>query len=169
MVYWPSTNSWNWSVGNDRVFVFLGGEDIFGCFSVGLTVGGLSMRRLSYRRLKLIHQTNPWLRLVPSQLTTCITCVDRMFFMCVFGQVPLPFPCCTSRQMVYRRVVTLLSPIECSIDDIGGRIVTMREEVQAGIDRASDTRGLTRLVQGSVLPQVSGRCCRRGRGRKEGT
>ncbi|CAN0216188.1 unnamed protein product, partial [Ectocarpus fasciculatus] len=58
--------------------------------------------------------------------------------------------------MVYRRVVTLLSPIECSIDDIGSRIMTMREEVQAGIDRASDTRGLTRLVQGSVLPQVNG-------------
>ncbi|CBN79163.1 hypothetical protein Esi_0010_0057 [Ectocarpus siliculosus] len=57
--------------------------------------------------------------------------------------------------MVYRRVVTLLSPIECSIDDIGSRIVTMREEMQAGIDRASDTRGLTRLVQGSVLPQVN--------------
>ena len=55
---------------------------------------------------------------------------------------------------MYRRVVTLLSPIECSIDDIGARIMTMREEVQAGIDRASDTRGLTRLVQGSVLPQV---------------
>ncbi|CAB1103144.1 unnamed protein product [Ectocarpus sp. CCAP 1310/34] len=58
--------------------------------------------------------------------------------------------------IVYRRVVTLLSPIECSIDDIGSRIVTMREEVQAGIDRASDTRCLTRLVQGSVLPQVNG-------------
>ncbi|CAM9251564.1 unnamed protein product [Ascophyllum nodosum] len=71
-------------------------------------------------------------------------------------EVPLPFPCCTSRQIVYRRVVTLLSPIECSIDDIGGRIMTMREEVQAGIDRSSDTRGLTRLVQGSVLPQVNG-------------
>lgn len=69
-------------------------------------------------------------------------------------QVPLPFPCCTSRQIVYRRVVTLLSPIECSIDDIGSRIVVMRDEVQAGIARESDTRDLTRLVQGSVLPQV---------------
>lgn len=73
-------------------------------------------------------------------------------------QVPLPFPCCTSRQIVYRRVVTLLSPIECSIDDIGSRIVTMRDEVrdqvQAGNERKSDARGLTRLVQGSVLPQV---------------
>ncbi|CAN0293717.1 unnamed protein product, partial [Hapterophycus canaliculatus] len=58
--------------------------------------------------------------------------------------------------IVYRRVVTLLSPIECSIDDIGSRIMTMRDEVQAGIDRASDTKGLTRLVQGSVLPQVNG-------------
>lgn len=56
--------------------------------------------------------------------------------------------------MVCRRRVHLLSPIECSIDDIGTRILTMREEVQAGIDRACDTRGLTRLVQGSVLPQV---------------
>ncbi|CAN0055320.1 unnamed protein product [Pylaiella littoralis] len=71
-------------------------------------------------------------------------------------EVPLPFPCCTSRQIVYRRVVTLLSPIECSIDDIGSRIVVMRDEVQAGIARESDTRDLTRLVQGSVLPQVNG-------------
>lgn len=54
--------------------------------------------------------------------------------------------------------MTLLSPIECSIDDIGSRIVTMRDElrdeVQAGSERLSDARGLTRLVQGSVLPQV---------------
>lgn len=51
-----------------------------------------------------------------------------------------------------------MSPIECSIDDIGSRIVTMRDElrdqVQAGSERLSDARGLTRLVQGSVLPQV---------------
>lgn len=56
--------------------------------------------------------------------------------------------------MVCVRRVHLLSPIECSIDDIETRILVMREEVQAGIDRASDTRGLTMLVQGSVLPQV---------------
>lgn len=54
--------------------------------------------------------------------------------------------------------MTLLSPIECSIDDIHSRIMTMRDElrdtVQAGSERLSDARGLTRLVQGSVLPQV---------------
>lgn len=75
-----------------------------------------------------------------------------LYFIC--GQVPCPFPCCTTRQIVCRRRVKLLSPIECSIDDIGDRIETMRDEVQAGIDRYSDSRGLTRLVQGSVLPQV---------------
>ena len=84
--------------------------------------------------------------------------------------------------MVHRRVVTLLSPIECSIDDIGSRIMAMRDEVQAGITgfkntqkddtgiqiefdhgrdtkKERDTKGLTRLVQGSVLPQVSRILC----------
>ncbi|CAN0367866.1 unnamed protein product, partial [Discosporangium mesarthrocarpum] len=71
-------------------------------------------------------------------------------------EVPVPFPCCTSRQVVQRRKVIFLSPIECSLDDISQRIVTMKEEVQMTIDREGDNRGLTRLVQGSVCPQVNG-------------
>ncbi|CAM9401011.1 unnamed protein product [Chrysoparadoxa australica] len=71
-------------------------------------------------------------------------------------EVPLPFPCCCSRQKVLHRRITLLSPIECSMDDISTRITVMSEECRTGIDRNADSRSLMRLVQGSVLPQVNG-------------
>jgi len=70
--------------------------------------------------------------------------------------VPRPFPYVLTRQVVCKREVRDLTPIEVAIDDINERIQTMNDELKKKPSKAqSDINNLMRLVQGTVAPQVN--------------
>lgn len=67
-----------------------------------------------------------------------------------------PFPYILSRQVVIKREVRDLSPIEVALDDIQERIVSMVDELRKPPSKLqSDINNLMRLVQGTVAPQVN--------------
>lgn len=68
-------------------------------------------------------------------------------------EVENPFPCCTSRQVVKRRTVTVQSPIECALDDVRQRCRVIRELVLKPNERINKN-AMMQLLQGSVVPQV---------------
>jgi hypothetical protein len=66
------------------------------------------------------------------------------------------FPYLTTHQEVLKREVRDLTPIEVAIDDINERIVTMDDELKKKPSKEqSYINNLMRLVQGTVVPQVS--------------
>lgn len=70
--------------------------------------------------------------------------------------VRYPFPYILSRQIVIKREVRDLSPIEVALDDIQERIVSMIDELRKPPSKVqSDVNNLMRLVQGTVAPQVN--------------
>jgi hypothetical protein len=70
--------------------------------------------------------------------------------------VRYPFPYILSRQIVIKREVRDLSPIEVALDDIQERIVSMVDELRKPPSKVqSDINNLMRLVQGTVAPQVN--------------
>jgi hypothetical protein len=71
-------------------------------------------------------------------------------------EVEDPFPCMSSRQLVLRRSIRELTPIENAIDDITLRLGTMLVELGRNKKDGADTNNLMRIVQGSVMPQVNG-------------
>jgi len=64
-----------------------------------------------------------------------------------------PFPHCTSRQVVIKRVVTVQSPIECALDDVRQRCGIMRDLLAKPNDKTNKNI-MMQLLQGSVVPQV---------------
>lgn len=65
------------------------------------------------------------------------------------------FPYILTRQLVAKREVTILSPIEVAIYDIEERIESMEKELEFTPKTQSDNNNMMRIVQGTVLPQVS--------------
>lgn len=66
-----------------------------------------------------------------------------------------PFPYILTRQVVTKREVRDLSPIEVALDDIQERILSMTDELRKPSSKVqSDINNLMRLVQGTVAPQV---------------
>lgn len=69
--------------------------------------------------------------------------------------VKYPFPYILTRQIVIKREVRDLSPIEVALDDIQERILSMTDELRKPPSKVqSDINNLMRLVQGTVAPQV---------------
>lgn len=66
-----------------------------------------------------------------------------------------PFPYILTRQLVVRRDVKVLSPIEVATQDIQDRVDSMEAEIDSGVKTTNDTNNLMRLVQGTVRPQVN--------------
>lgn len=67
-----------------------------------------------------------------------------------------PFPYILTRQMVIKREVRDLSPIEVALDDIQERVISMIDELRKPPSKLqSDINNLMRLVQGTVVPQVN--------------
>lgn len=81
--------------------------------------------------------------------------IDEQWMRSTTLHVKEPFPYILTRQQVYRREVTEFSPIEASMIDIDERIEAMEAEFDREIRSSSDTNNLMRIIQGTVLPQVS--------------
>jgi hypothetical protein len=65
------------------------------------------------------------------------------------------FPYILTRQLVIRREVKILCPIEVAIHDVEERLESMEKELESIPRTQSDNNNLMRIVQGTVLPQAS--------------
>jgi hypothetical protein len=78
--------------------------------------------------------------------------IDEQWIRLIVLTVKEPFPYILTRQQVISREIKIFSPIEVSTTDIEDRIESMETEINL---EKSDHNNLMRLVQGTVLPQVS--------------
>jgi hypothetical protein len=81
--------------------------------------------------------------------------IDEQWMRNTILTVKDPFPYVLTRQSVCSREVRTYSPIEVAVCDIEDRIESMESELDKVIRNPSDCNNLMRIVQGTVLPQVS--------------
>ncbi len=81
--------------------------------------------------------------------------IDEQWLRTTILTVREPFPYILTRQLVSRREIRDYCPIEVAINDIEERIEAMEGELERVSKNASDNNNLMRIVQGTVLPQVS--------------
>ena len=65
------------------------------------------------------------------------------------------FPSIVTRQLVIKRDIKELNPIENALEDVRERVEDMRAELSKQHTDPSETNNLKRLVQGTVAPQVT--------------
>lgn len=81
--------------------------------------------------------------------------IDEQWMRITSLTVKEPFPFMLTRQLVQSRSVRELSPIEVATHDIQEKIDEMGKELEATARSSSDNNNLMRLIQGTVLPQVT--------------
>lgn len=84
--------------------------------------------------------------------------IDEQWMRSTILTVKEPFPYIMTRQLVQSREIRTYSPIEVAIYDIEERIEAMESELEKVVRNPSDCNNLMRIVQGTVLPQVSATC-----------
>lgn len=81
--------------------------------------------------------------------------IDAQWMRSTILTVKEPFPYIMTRQLVLSREIRLYSPIEVAVYDIEERIEAMEAELEKVVRSPSDCNNLMRIVQGTVMPQVS--------------
>jgi hypothetical protein len=81
--------------------------------------------------------------------------IDDQWMRTTTLHVREPFPYALTRQLVVKRDVRIMSPIEVATQDIQDRVESMEVEIDSGVKTTNDTNNLMRLVQGTVRPQVN--------------
>jgi hypothetical protein len=84
--------------------------------------------------------------------------IDEQWMRSTILTVKEPFPYILTRQQVQSREIRIYSPIEVAIYDIDERIEAMESELEKVVRNTSDCNNLMRIVQGTVMPQVSVTC-----------
>jgi hypothetical protein len=81
--------------------------------------------------------------------------IDEQWMRSTILTVKEPFPYIMTRQLVQSREIRTYSPIEVAIYDIEERIEAMESELEKVVRNLSDCNNLMRIVQGTVMPQVT--------------
>lgn len=102
-------------------------------------------------QVKVFHYNVPFTQKGKSHAKS----IDEQWMRSTILTVKEPFPFIMTRQLVQSREIRVYSPIEVAVYDIDERIEAMEAELEKVVRNPSDCNNLMRIVQGTVMPQVS--------------